>query len=208
MFSFHILVSGAKKGYRALLLLVFSVAFLLLSSQMSYVAEAASGDLDSSFGMGGVVRTDFFGLTDEVRGIALQSDNRVVAVGTVVTPAFGSSFGLARYNPNGSLDLTFGSGGKVITDLGGTQEAAEDVAIQPDGKIVVAGHTGAPYSSDTSDFVVVRYITLQDFAGNRRVLARIDGGANRATAAVQVLSLATIFTITDRDTRNNNCNCP
>ena len=156
--SFPVLISGAKLGYWARVPLVFSVAFLLLSPQMSYVAEAASGDLDPSFGMGGVVRTDFFGLTDEVRAIAIQADNKVVAVGAVITPTSGASFGLARYDPNGSLDLTFGSGGKVTTDLGGTQEAAEDVAIQPDGKIVVAGHTGAPYSSDSSDFVVARYI--------------------------------------------------
>jgi Domain of unknown function (DUF5122) beta-propeller len=60
---------------------------------------------------------------------------------------------LARYNRDGSLDRSFGVEGKVSTDFGGVGEAASAVAIQPDGKIVVAGGGGTGF-----DFALARYL--------------------------------------------------
>src|SRR5437867_3015943 len=81
-------------------------------------------------GSGGVVITDFAGRDDEAQGVALQADGKIVVVGTS-----GNDFAIARYNADGTLDTTFGSGGKITTDLGAT-EGAFAVIIQPDGKIV------------------------------------------------------------------------
>lgn len=150
-----ILTFAKTMRYCTRILLAAALALFLLSPEISYLAEAAAGDLDPTFGMAGKVKTDFFGGWDEVRAVAIQSDNKVVAVGLADSPSFARRFGLARYNPDGSLDFTFGSGGKVITNVSGGDEAAEDVAIQPDGKIVVAGHEGS--LSGLSNFVVARY---------------------------------------------------
>ena len=73
------------------------------------------GSLDASFGNGGIVLTDFFGSNDNANALLIQPDGKIVAVGWGLDPsnASGLGFGLARYNTDGSLDPTFGSGGKV-----------------------------------------------------------------------------------------------
>jgi uncharacterized delta-60 repeat protein len=99
------------------------------------------GSLDTSFGNHGRVLTDFFGGFDSAQAVALQSDGKIIAAGIGAPSATGSNgdFALARYNPNGSLDTTFGVNGKVTTDFAGQTEQARAVAVQPDGKIVAAG---------------------------------------------------------------------
>jgi uncharacterized delta-60 repeat protein len=96
------------------------------------------GTLDTGFGTGGKVTTDFSGTDDEVLGLAIQADNKIVAVGGA-PGGTGDDFVLARYNTDGSLDTTFGSGGKVSTDFFGGYDRATAVAIQTDQKIVVTG---------------------------------------------------------------------
>lgn len=92
----------------------------------------ANGSLDSTFGTGGIVTTFITPQGDIALALALQADGKIVAVGT---GDHGGS--VARYNPNGSLDTTFGSGGVVNIPKSGDLHA---VAIQPwDGKIDVAG---------------------------------------------------------------------
>ena len=94
----------------------------------------ADGSLDPAFGEGGLVLTDF-GSYDAAEGLAIQEDGGIVAAG----PGNGR-FGFARYLPDGSLDPTFGQGGKTtILFAGDNSEAAHDVALQADGKIVAAG---------------------------------------------------------------------
>ncbi len=111
------------------------------------------GSLDQTFGIGGKVTTDFFGHIDFALGVVIQpSDGKIVAVGVAVKPVtdhYETYYALARYQTNGQLDLTFGSGGKVTTDVLNMNinqsssvvfvQAATSVRIQPDNKIVVAG---------------------------------------------------------------------
>jgi uncharacterized delta-60 repeat protein len=92
------------------------------------------GSLDTSFGTGGKVQTNFGSLF----ALALQADQKIVAAGFS-----GANFGLARYNPDGSLDTTFGSGGKVTMPFAMLSEA-NTVVVQPDGKILAAGFTEIP----------------------------------------------------------------
>ncbi len=95
---------------------------------------AQEGTLDPTFGTGGLVLTDFGGGSDD-RGYALavQSNGRIVVAGTS-----SGNFAVARYLPSGALDPSFGTGGKATFDFGGTDQAY-DVAIQADGKMVIAG---------------------------------------------------------------------
>lgn len=105
----------------------------------------AFGALDGTFGQAGRVITNFGGTSiSSANAIALLSDGRILVVGQMKQQFTVSAFALARYNSNGSLDTTFGSGGKVSTFFDGGVHAAEakSVAIQADGKIVVAGLPG------------------------------------------------------------------
>ncbi len=126
-----------------------SALFLWILATLAPVcAYAAAGDLDPSFGSGGKVVTNFFGSSDEANAVALQADGKIVVVGEN-----GTDFLVARYNTDGSLDSSFGTGGKITTDFG-AEDTAQAVAIQPDGKIIVVGHI---VNGSISDFALARY---------------------------------------------------
>jgi uncharacterized delta-60 repeat protein len=131
------------------------------------VAGAARGDLDPSFGSGGKVTTDFGGY-DVASAVAIQADGKVVAAGFTDANVGGGvfDFALARYNTDGSLDPSFGSGGKLTTDFGSFNDGAEAIAIQSDGKIVAAGSTkvGDVLGRDY-DFALARYRARPSVAG-------------------------------------------
>jgi uncharacterized delta-60 repeat protein len=144
---------------------VISAAVMTTFLMTAQLAQAADGDLDRTFGFCsatpnfcGKVMTDFDHSTDIANAVAVQADGKLVVVGTtyINNDFSGEDFAVARYNPNGTLDRTFGVGGKVQTDFPGLAAVASSVVIQPDGKIVVAG--GAfPLFTFLGDFKVVRY---------------------------------------------------
>jgi uncharacterized delta-60 repeat protein len=97
---------------------------------------ASPGDLDATFGSGGK-KTVNFGGTDAARAVLVQPNGRVVVAGGG-GPA--SSFCVVRLrSANGTLDPTFGAGGKRVIDFGTDDESVYGAALQPDGKIVLAG---------------------------------------------------------------------
>jgi uncharacterized delta-60 repeat protein len=112
--------------------------------------HAAPGDLDTSFSRDGTVVTAVPGGTAG-SAVAIQTDGKIVVVGGA-----NGDFAVVRYNRNGSLDLTFGGDGIVTTDVGGPIDFATAVAIQADGRIVVAGSAGVDVDPE---FAVVRYNT-------------------------------------------------
>ncbi|HSA59291.1 MAG TPA: hypothetical protein VLJ37_06355 [bacterium] len=134
------------------------------------------GSLDTSFGTDGIVITDIGGDYDQAYAVAVQSDGKIVVTGAGNNS---STFATARYNSNGTLDISFGTGGLVTTDFGGAGAGAADLKIQADGKIVVAGYTNG--GSDT-DFALVRYNTNGSldaaFGTGGKIITDIsDGGA-------------------------------
>ena len=150
----------------------------------------ADGTLDAGFGAGGLVTTDFGGF-DQANGVAVQPDDKIVVVGPLQ-----GTVGMARYNPDGSLDSTFGTGGKVVTDATPSGDGAFDVAVASGGKIVVGGGTGfGPFG--TSDFLLLRYnidgsldstfgsagIVTTDFGGGEVAFAIGVGPDGKITAA-------------------------
>lgn len=112
------------------------------------------GTIEKSFGRAGRVTTDFNGTRDSAAAVAIQRNGRIVAAGQSVGGA-GGDFALARYKTNGSLDRSFGSGGKISTDFGG-DDAAQALAIQTDGRLVAAGVTVV---GGGSSFALARYFT-------------------------------------------------
>ena len=98
----------------------------------------ADGSLDESFGNAGKVITDFFSNTDRATDVAIEKSGRIVAAGASIEFAGPAFFALARYKRDGSLDEGFGDGGRVLSELGESSTGAS-VAIQGNGKIVVAG---------------------------------------------------------------------
>ena len=140
---------------RRIVTAAFVLTCLIIGPQM---AQAAAGDLDPTFGIGGKVTTDIKRSTDIANAVALQADGKLVVVGQTYQNNDYSTedFVVARYNTDGTLDTTFGSRGRVRTDFPGLAAVPSSVVIQPDGKIVVAG--GAfPLFTFAGNFEVVRY---------------------------------------------------
>ena len=111
----------------------------------------ANGALDTTFDTDGKVMTDFGG-DDKAFAVAIQPDGKIVVAG-LAHNGNNTDFAIARYDANGALDTTFDTDGKVTTELvTNTADQARAIAIQPDGKILAVGITGAP-----TDFAVARY---------------------------------------------------
>jgi len=149
-----------------------------------------NGQLDPTFGAGGKVIAALDAGGDGLAAIALQPDGRIVAAGSVLHDNWQLAFLLARFNPDGTLDSNFGSGGVVVTNFGDSTAAASSLVLQPDGKIVVAGVSGAGPYSELNDFALARYNSNgspdQSFGNGGKVKTHFPGVYNtgsRATAA-------------------------
>jgi uncharacterized delta-60 repeat protein len=101
------------------------------------------GALDGSFGDDGMVVTDVSS-NDDANDVAIQPDRKIVAAGTEITGGGNdANFEVARYLTNGDLDLKFDGDGIRVIDLGG-YDHLEGLALQPDGKMILAGVTSGP----------------------------------------------------------------
>jgi len=151
----------------------------------------AAGVLDPTFGTNGRVATTFGGDSVYAKAVAIQPDGKILVVGD----AFRLSNPLAthhdvvllRYNPNGTLDTSFGEGGKVFAATSPLNEDANAVALQSDGKIVVGGTLYSPVTL-SNDFLFVRFNvngTLDTTFGNNGVTA-INQGATDIINAVAI----------------------
>src|SRR5207247_11094158 len=99
---------------------------------------------------------DFVGVEDDVLSVLIHSDGKIVAVGSANDPATFYDFAAARYLSNGTIDTTFGVGGKVQTDFGDQNfDRARSAALQPDGRIVAAGFA-ISQNAGVQNFAVAR----------------------------------------------------
>jgi uncharacterized delta-60 repeat protein len=189
-------------------LLAGSAARLGAPGDFGLARYNADGSLDTSFGRGGAdgdgkVTTDFFGAPagagDAARAIAVLPDGKVLLAGFAQNSAGRTDFALARYNPDGSLDTTFGRGGadgdgKVTSDFG-LDDEARALAVLPDGKIVLAGHSASADGS-AARVALARYTpdgTLDTTFGrggadgDGKVTTRVAGGDVSFARALAVL---------------------
>jgi uncharacterized delta-60 repeat protein len=139
------------------------------------------GSLDTSFDADGMVTTPVMDL-DQAYSIAIQADGKIVAAGRTYNGS-NVDFALVRYNADGSLDTSFDEDGKVTTPVLSSDEWANSVAIQPDGKIVAAGFSN---NGANNDFAVVRYNTNgsldTSFDADGKLTTPVLSGADQANA--------------------------
>lgn len=105
------------------------------------------GTLDANFGTQGKIITSINSGADKAYGVALQSDGKIVVAGMTTSATTGKDFACVRYNTDGTLDTSFASAGIFTNDVQiGSDDVAYSLAIQADGKIILAG-----YSDDGSN---------------------------------------------------------
>jgi len=121
---------------------------IVVSGAFGLARYLPDGQLDQSFGSGGLASVGFAFDSDSGTAVAIQPDGKIIWAGSQGNPDFPAGgtfeFAVARFNSNGTLDTSFGTGGRVGTEffnppLQGAQEFADAVLVQPDGKIPVAG---------------------------------------------------------------------
>ena len=149
------------------------------------------GNLDQTFGTGGKVTAVLDDGGDQLTALALQPDGKIVAAGSLIHNNLTTAFLVARFNADGSLDQTFGSSGGTVTTFDDPSTEANDVVLQPDGKIILVGTSGAGDYSDLNDFALARYNSDgsldQSFGDGGQLKTHFPGVFNtgsRANAAV------------------------
>lgn len=121
--------------------------------QATLVRYNDDGSLDTTFADDGIVTSTDSGNPAEGNALAIRSDGRMVVAGTSYTGG-SSDFCLFQYDIDGSLDTDFGAAGVVTADPFGTADYGTAVAVQSDGKILLAGHSG---NGSSTDFVLLRF---------------------------------------------------
>lgn len=124
-------------------ILALALVALLVTILSPFTVGAAASDLDPTFGSGGKVTADFFNAAESVRAMAIQPDGKIVVAGSrlsIPPPQTFRDVALGRFNPDGSPDTSFGTGGFVAINLSSGADEAYAVGLQSDGKIVVGGY--------------------------------------------------------------------
>jgi uncharacterized delta-60 repeat protein len=166
----------------------------------------ADGYLDPAFSGDGIALFNFASLSSDVaQDLVIQPDGKILAVGyTCHTDRTHCNFALVRVWRNGVLDNTFGTKGKQITDCGG-EEQAPAVAIQADGKFVIAGRRTI---GTTINMVVARYSTKglldKTFNGSGKKVINFMTGYDEANYDVMVLPNGKIVTLGYVANQDNN----
>lgn len=183
-----------QAGARALVLqpdgkLVAAGAFSGGAFGVVLARYASDGTLDSTFGSGGIVQTAFAVNPTSIAALILQPDGKLVAAGSRRAATSGPTpfdFLLVRYDTDGTLDGTFGSGGVVTTDFAGEDSTVNALVIEPDGKLVAVGGSGF-FNRGTSAFELARYDvdgSLDATFGTGGLVKTVVGSGSRADAAV------------------------
>lgn len=155
----------------------------------------SDGSLDNSFGTGGIVTTDFFGngFSDSAASVVILGDGKILVGGGAGATNSHINFALARYNPDGSLDTSFGTGGLVSFDFLGVEANDEilSIALQDDDKIVAVGFTNMDRGVADDLFAVARFnpdgSLDTGFANNGRFTTDFGGGVMSNSTARKVL---------------------
>ncbi|PYE51073.1 hypothetical protein [Deinococcus yavapaiensis] len=126
----------------------------VVSKTLTVTVRGPAGSLDTTFGASGSRSIDFGGKDDYATAMTVQPDGRVLVAGhTPGATGEGQNFAVARLDREGNLDTTFGAGGKTQVNFGSGNDQAYAVALQSDGKILVAGFASA---GSARDFAVAR----------------------------------------------------
>jgi uncharacterized delta-60 repeat protein len=125
-----------------------------LNKDFAVLRYLPNGVIDSTFSGDGKQTTTFNAADEEAFAVAVQPDGKILVAGTAQNIGTTSDFALARFNPNGALDLSFSADGKVLTDIALRADDAQVILIQPDSNILLVGNT---FNSQNSDLAFVRY---------------------------------------------------
>lgn len=157
-------------------------------ARFALVRYTTVGKLDPSFGTGGKVMSDFAGTEEWISAVVVRPTGKIVVAGSITSgKALGYNYVVAQYSGAGKLDASFGKQGKVVTDFAGGHDLAAGLALQRDGKIVIAGSTWKAGGTG-SNYAVARYHPTGQldftFGAHGKVVTDFGGGDDLASAVL------------------------
>ncbi len=165
------------------------------SSNIMLARFKSDGSPDLSFGETGMVTIDIGG-TDDPRGLAVLPDGKILAIGRNETQNV-----LMRLTSVGELDTSFDGDGKASVGIGSGY--LNDIAVRPNGKIVVAGGTATGFTADPAiDFLVMQFNPNgspdNSFSGDGKATAAVGSFADigwrvKLQADEEILVAGTIY---------------
>lgn len=133
----------------------------------------ADGTPDNTFGVQGRVTSTFFGGFNGANDLVLQPDGKILAAGQAQVSGTNYAFALARYLNNGIPDPAFGNNGTVTTEFGNRDDRAQAIALDPGGRIVLAGSIMTDYF-DVTNFGLTRYVSNGNLDTSFGLLGKVD----------------------------------
>src|SRR5690606_18050336 len=160
------------------------IYLLLLATLPTLALYPQSGVLDPSFGNDGIVTTVITGSYNLGQASVVQPDGKIIVAGEAGEPS-PFKVAIARYNPDGTLDTSFGSGGTLLIQVGPAKSYARNLALQPDGKIVVGAYT---YDDVAGDFAVLRLNAdgTPDSSFGTNGMTIVDNGSHEVVDAMAI----------------------
>lgn len=130
---------------------------MLITFVLSFINfSLAVGVLDSSFGTNGKALVEV-GTQVYASAIAIQPDGKIIVAGYAVHPTTLEDVVLIRLNTGGTLDQSFGTGGKTFLAVSNGRDLANAVVLAPDGKIIIAGTTQTPQTENATNYLIARF---------------------------------------------------
>jgi uncharacterized delta-60 repeat protein len=182
-----ILKLGTNNFSKNLKIPLMNKIYILLAVMVSALGTyGQSGVLDTSFGNNGIVTTVISGMYNLAHTSVVQPDGKIIVAGEA---GEGTTYNVAvaRYNADGTLDSSFGNSGTLLVPVGSARSYARNIAIQPDGKIVIGAYT---YDDIASDFAVVRLNgdgSLDNSFGTEGITI-VDNGSHEVVDAMTILN--------------------
>ena len=163
----------------------YSISPATNNKEITLIRFTENGNIDKSFGNKGFIVTEISDRKDVGESVAIQHDGKIVVVGTTDHKPT-TDIVLVRYNQNGSIDYSFGINGIVITDIKSSMDIGKSIAIQRDGKLIVAGFT---HIINKFFMTLLRYDSNGDldptFGESGIVITDINGRRSKMDMAIQ-----------------------
>lgn len=177
------------------------------STDVSLVRLLPDGSLDLTFNGSGMVTTDNAGQSDFAMALALQPDGKILVAG-YTSNGTDNDFLLLRYNGDGTPDVSFNGTGMVVTAVGDGDDLASSIALQNDGRIVVAG---TAWNGNDNDFAVVRYTSTgaldTSFNSTGKVVTDFGSQVSESANGVVVSSNGRIVVVGTSEAGGTNLAC-
>ncbi len=147
------------------------------------------GTVDNSFGVNGMVRMSFGTNNDYLTSVKIQPDGKIVAAGYTFQSGSNYDYFITRYTSAGIVDSSFGINGYVLIDFSQQYDVFPVIALQPDGKIIIAGGTGNKNSFNS--YLIARVTASgaidSSFGGTGIINKRVGTGQGERATAILVL---------------------